>query len=144
MNKDIAATLKRARVSQGLSIRDLAARAGVSTATVQRVESGPDELQAKTLRKITDVLGLPAPRLDEYGVWRIDTHTTAEPAGNPTTSGTVTDLSQGVIVSFRVPEEFLKELSPDELEGVKADTLVALLQLARDAQRRSTNEARGT
>jgi DNA-binding XRE family transcriptional regulator/quercetin dioxygenase-like cupin family protein len=60
----IGARLKRYRLRQGLSIRDLAAKAGVSTNSVLRIESGGD-VHALTLIKICASLGLHVVRLGD-------------------------------------------------------------------------------
>lgn len=135
MNSDIAATLKRARISQGLSIRDLAARAGVSTATVQRVEGGPDELQAKTLRKLTEALGLPNARLDESGEWTIPGAPLAVSPHETPESRIVHSDGRTVLV-LDVPPGFLDGLDEDALEEVKQDALLEVMRLARAVKRR--------
>jgi transcriptional regulator with XRE-family HTH domain len=60
----IGARLKRYRLRQGLSIRDLAAKAGVSTNSVLRIEKGGD-VHALTLIKICASLGLHVVRLGD-------------------------------------------------------------------------------
>jgi transcriptional regulator with XRE-family HTH domain len=60
----IGARLKRYRIRQGLSIRDLAAKAEVSTNSVLRIEAGGD-VHALTLIKICASLGLHVVRLGD-------------------------------------------------------------------------------
>lgn len=55
--------LKRLREEQVLSQRELARMAGVTHATVWRLENGFTEAQAKTIRKLARALGVQAKEL---------------------------------------------------------------------------------
>ena len=54
--------LRRARLRQGLSVRDLAAAAGMSKTSVVRLEAG-ESVRASTVRRACDALGLHVGRL---------------------------------------------------------------------------------
>lgn len=56
---EVAAQLQRARDRARLSQSDLAAAAGVSLRTVQRLESGRPCPQTRSLSRLESVLGLP-------------------------------------------------------------------------------------
>jgi transcriptional regulator with XRE-family HTH domain len=46
------------RINEGLSQRQLAARAGVTNTSVWKLESGKGGVRPQTLKKIADVLGV--------------------------------------------------------------------------------------
>jgi transcriptional regulator with XRE-family HTH domain len=54
----IARQLHAARIEQGMSMKDLAHRAGVSEQTVAHVESGKRDMYFQTMVRLCDVLGL--------------------------------------------------------------------------------------
>jgi len=59
----IAAALRRERIAEGLSLSELARRAGVSKATVSQLESGGGNPSVETLWALGDALGVPFARL---------------------------------------------------------------------------------
>ncbi|MFD5224939.1 helix-turn-helix domain-containing protein [Microbacterium sp. NPDC058342] len=77
LRERIAHSLRRERESAGLSVSELARRAGVSKATVSQLESGAGNPSVETLWAIGDALGVPfatlvdqsttAPRLIRVG-----------------------------------------------------------------------------
>jgi transcriptional regulator with XRE-family HTH domain len=67
--KDISVSLKNARLHRGLSLSQLARRAGTSAPTVSRYENGWDRFELYTLQKLATALGcnlqielVPAPK----------------------------------------------------------------------------------
>jgi transcriptional regulator with XRE-family HTH domain len=59
-------TLRELRAARLWSIRDLARRAGVSTATIVAIEHGKAALRFVTMRKIAAALGVEAGEIDEF------------------------------------------------------------------------------
>jgi transcriptional regulator with XRE-family HTH domain len=64
--------LREARLRQFLSIRDLAARAGVSTRTVVQIEQGRTSPTFKTARKIAAALGVAPGEIAEFAAMAED------------------------------------------------------------------------
>lgn len=60
------ATLREARASKLLSIRDLAARAGVSPRTVVQIEAGRLTPRFVTMRKLAAALEIKPAAIDEF------------------------------------------------------------------------------
>ncbi len=50
-----------------LTQRELAAKAGLTQATVQRIETGATKARISTVRKLAEALGVPASELAERG-----------------------------------------------------------------------------
>jgi transcriptional regulator with XRE-family HTH domain len=59
-------TLREARLRQFLSIRELAARAGVSTRTIVQLEQGRTTPTFKTARKVATALGIAPGEIAEF------------------------------------------------------------------------------
>ncbi|MDP9373494.1 MAG: helix-turn-helix domain-containing protein [Chloroflexota bacterium] len=59
-------TLRELRTAKVWSIRDLASRAGVSTATIVAIEHGKASLRFVTMRKIASALGVEPGEIDEF------------------------------------------------------------------------------
>jgi transcriptional regulator with XRE-family HTH domain len=76
------ATLRELRVRRLLSIRALATQAGVTPLTVQLIEAGRRVPQPKTIRKLSDALGIEPSEVEEF--WRA-----MEGGRNPGKSGRV-------------------------------------------------------
>lgn len=55
----VGARLRRARLAQGRSLRDVAARARVSTGHLSQVERGLAEASSEVLRAVCEALGVP-------------------------------------------------------------------------------------
>jgi transcriptional regulator with XRE-family HTH domain len=51
--------LRQARIDKGMSIRDLAMASGLTTVTISNLEAGRTTASLLTLRKVTQVLGVP-------------------------------------------------------------------------------------
>ena len=58
--------LRRARMRALLTQRELAARAGLTQATVQRIESGATRARISTVRRLAAALGVGAEELMDY------------------------------------------------------------------------------
>jgi transcriptional regulator with XRE-family HTH domain len=63
----IGMQLKKLRKQTGLSVKELAARAGVSQSYIYAIESGTRGTQATKLPTIASALGVPV--ADLYNVW---------------------------------------------------------------------------
>jgi transcriptional regulator with XRE-family HTH domain len=57
--------LKRLRIRNALTQAELAAKAGLTTATVARIERNETEPHMSTIRKLTQALGVKPPELVE-------------------------------------------------------------------------------
>lgn len=69
---DIAATLKKTRVSKGLTQSQLAAQAHVALATIQNLEAGKANPSISTLEAIVQILGFDLilqPRQVDWDLW---------------------------------------------------------------------------
>ncbi len=60
------ATLREFRTRQVLTIRDLAAKAGVATGTIVRIEAGEPAPRFVTMRKIAAALGVEPGEIQEF------------------------------------------------------------------------------
>ena len=60
------ATLRELRTRQVLTIRDLAAKAGVATGTIVRIEAGDPAPRFVTMRKIATALGVEPGEIQEF------------------------------------------------------------------------------
>ena len=60
------ATLRELRTRQVLTIRDLAAKAGVATGTIVRIEAGEPAPRFVTMRKIAAALGVEPGEIEEF------------------------------------------------------------------------------
>ena len=60
------ATLRELRTRQVLTIRDLAAKAGVATGTIVRIEAGEPAPRFVTMRKIAAALGVEPGEIAEF------------------------------------------------------------------------------
>lgn len=58
-----AKVFRKARLSKGLSIPELAAAAGLARTTIDRIEAGEHAPQMRTARALADALGVPVERL---------------------------------------------------------------------------------
>jgi AcrR family transcriptional regulator/transcriptional regulator with XRE-family HTH domain len=83
----IGGAVRSARLARGLSLRTLAARLGVSPATLSAVENGRSPLTVARLQQIADLLEVPA-----AGLLRGDTRSAAPPAV-PSRAGDWRDFS---------------------------------------------------
>ncbi len=59
-------TLRELRTRQVLTIRDLAAKAGVATGTIVRIEAGEPAPRFVTMRKIAAALGVEPGEITEF------------------------------------------------------------------------------
>jgi transcriptional regulator with XRE-family HTH domain len=59
----LAGRIKKARTKEGLSVRDLAARVGVSPGYISRIEGRGEVPTAEVLCRLSDVLKIPAESL---------------------------------------------------------------------------------
>ncbi len=138
MTTDFGAQLRRARERAGITVRELAAAAGVATGTITRYERGGPYTTA-TLLRVADALGVTVDQ-DPSGVWTVRAQTgesgTPDGAGIDTVSATVTDGS--TVLTLRVPPGFLEGLGENERREVEADALLEVMRLAREARRRSS------
>lgn len=122
MNHEPAA-IKAARLARGWSQRELAARAGVSTTTVHKAETGA-LVYASKLRAITDTVGLT--RSDD----------------GPEVPQTVTDRARTVSdyppswIVLDLPEDVLAGLTAAERDEVQTEARRAALQAARERRTR--------
>ncbi len=63
---DAPTTLKRARTARLLTVRDLAAAAGVSTHTVHEVETGKRPPRFGTIKRLSAALGVDPAEVTEF------------------------------------------------------------------------------
>ena len=59
-------TLRQARMSRLLTVRELAERAGVATSTVHLTETGKTTPRVSVMRKLARVLDMPASEITEF------------------------------------------------------------------------------
>jgi transcriptional regulator with XRE-family HTH domain len=59
-------TLREIRLSQALSQRDLAQKAGVAPKTIVDLELGRQEPQLRTIRRVAEALGVEPRHIDEF------------------------------------------------------------------------------
>lgn len=136
MSNDLAVALRRARAAKGLTIRELAAVAGVASGTVLRYErDDPGVITAKTLLKLADALDIDVTQ-DASGVWTVrapgaENGHTDDTEGHSLTDGTT-------IVTLRIPRGFMDSLTPEQQAEVEADALLEVMRLAREVRRRTT------
>ncbi len=53
-----AQRIKKERIIKGLTMREVAHKAGISYTSIYQLEKGQNKPQPKTIRKICDVLGI--------------------------------------------------------------------------------------
>jgi transcriptional regulator with XRE-family HTH domain len=88
----ILKALRMARADAGLTISELAARAGVSRDTISNAEKGRHGLQASTLHKIARALGKAPSELlaeEEKLAPKVESRSSQSPSGSRRTSATL-------------------------------------------------------
>jgi transcriptional regulator with XRE-family HTH domain len=106
---DVASRVKAARIAAGLTQEQLAARAGVVTSTISKIERGvSDSPDLETLRGLAEAIGINVrellPPLQEAGTGALESTYDSLIAFMASPFGqTMTDVERGVLASLALP-----------------------------------------